>query len=59
MKGTSAGTSKLIATNIPLSTTSTTYKVYLWFDENNINDYEVQGETIKATVRCTASMKQE
>lgn len=59
MKGTSAGTSKLIATNIPLSTTSTTYKVYLWFDENNINDYEVQGETIKATVRCTASMKEE
>ena len=59
MKGTSAGTSKLIATNIPLSTISTTYKVYLWFDENNINDYEVQGETIKATVRCTASMKQE
>lgn len=59
MKGTSSGTSKLIATNIPLSTTSTTYSVYLWFDENDINDYEVQGETIKATVRCTASMKQE
>lgn len=56
LKGTSSGSSVLMASDIVLTTTSTTYTVYLWFDENVTYDYAVEGESISASVRCSASM---
>lgn len=57
LKGTTSSSSLLIAKNITLTTTLTTYSIYLWLDENNVNDYSVSGETIKASIRCTATMQ--
>lgn len=57
LKGTTSSSSLLIAENITLTTIETTYSIYLWFDENNVNDYSVSGETIKASIRCTATMQ--
>lgn len=56
LKGISSGSSVLLASDIVLTTVSTTYTVYLWFDENATYDYAVEGETISANVRCSASM---
>lgn len=57
LKGTDSSSSLLIAENITLTTTETTYSVYLWLDENNIEDYSIEGETLKASIRCTAQMQ--
>lgn len=57
LKGTTSSSSLLLAQNITLTTTMTTYTVYLWLDENNITDYQIEGETIKASIRCTATMQ--
>lgn len=57
LKGTTSSSSLLIAKNITLTTTLATYSIYLWLDENNVNDYSVSGETIKASIRCTATMQ--
>lgn len=57
LKGTTSSSSLLIAENITLTTTLATYSIYLWLDENNVNDYSVSGETIKASIRCTATMQ--
>ncbi len=56
LKGTTSS-SLLLAQNITLTTTESTYTVYLWLDENNITDYQIEGETISASIRCTATMQ--
>ena len=58
LKGVTSNGSYLLAVNIPLKTTSTTYTVYLWLDESAGSDTSIEGETIKATVRCEATMKE-
>lgn len=55
--GVSASNSYLLAVNIPLKTTSTTYTVYLWFDETNSNALSAESSSVSAKVRCEASMK--
>ena len=57
LQGISSGSSKQLAYNIPLSTTSTDYTVYLWLDENEIVNYELEGSTLTASIRCEATMK--
>lgn len=57
LQGISSGSSKQLARNIPLSTSSTDYTVYLWLDENEIVNYELEGSTLEATIRCEATMK--
>ena len=52
------GDSLLIAVNIPLSTEQTEYTVYLWLDDANSNASSAENETISATVRCEATMKE-
>ena len=52
------GDSLLLAVNIPLSTEQTEYTVYLWLDDANSNASSVENETISATVRCEATMKE-
>ena len=57
LQGIVSGISKQLAYNIPLSTTSTDYTVYLWLDENEIVNYELEGSTLTASIRCEATMK--
>ena len=52
------GDSLLLAVNIPLSTEQTEYTVYLWLDDANSNASSAENETISATVRCEATMKE-
>ena len=56
--GVSASNSYLLAVNIPLKTTSTTYTVYLWFDERNSNALSAESSSVSAKVRCEATMKE-
>ena len=56
--GVSASNSYLLAVNIPLKTTSTTYTVYLWFDETNSNALSAESSSVSAKVRCEATMKE-
>ena len=56
--GIANGDSLLIAVNIPLSTEQTEYTVYLWLDDANSNASSAENETISATVRCEATMKE-
>ena len=56
--GVSASNSYLLAVNIPLKTTSTTYTVYLWFDETNSNALSADSSSVSAKVRCEATMKE-
>ena len=55
--GVSASNSYLLAVNIPLKTTSTTYTVYLWFDETSSNALSAESSSVSAKVRCEATMK--
>ena len=55
--GVSASNSYLLAVNIPLKTTSTTYTVYLWFDETNSNALSAESSSVSAKVKCEATMK--
>lgn len=55
--GVSASKSYLLAVNIPLKTISTTYTVYLWFDETNSNALSAENSSVSAKVRCEATMK--
>lgn len=55
--GISSNSSKQLIANIPLSTTPETYTIYLWLDENALDDYTIEGESISANVRCDATMK--
>ncbi|MGN1342409.1 MAG: hypothetical protein ACI4VL_04200, partial [Bacilli bacterium] len=57
LQGISSGSSKQLAYNIPLSTASTDYTVYLWLDENELVNYELEGSTFTASIRCEATMK--
>ena len=57
LKGLDNNVSKMVAGNIPLSIGPKTYTIYLWLDDNSINDYYIEGETISANVRCEATMK--
>lgn len=57
LQGITLGSAKLLASNIPLSTSSTNYTVYIWLDENEIANYELEGSTFSATIRCEATMK--
>lgn len=57
LQGISSGSSKQLAYNIPLSTESTDYTVYLWLDENEIVNYELEGSALTASIRCEATMK--
>ena len=52
------GDSLLLAVNIPLSTEQTEYTVYLWLDDANSNASSAENESISATVRCEATMKE-
>ena len=45
-----------LASNIVLGTTVKNYTIYLWFDGNSYNGDE-SNDTIKANIRCEASMK--
>ena len=56
--GIANGDSLLLAVNIPLSTEQTEYTVYLWLDDTNSNASSAENETISATVRCEATMKE-
>ena len=56
--GVSASNSYLLAVNIPLKTTPTTYTVYLWFDETNSNALSAESSSVSAKVRCEATMKE-
>lgn len=51
-----SGQTILLKGNIPLSLEKTLYTVYIWLDENNIDETFI-GETISATVRCEATME--
>ena len=57
LQGISSSSSKQLAYNIPLSIASTDYTVYLWLDENEIVNYELEGSTLTASIRCEATMK--
>ena len=57
LNGVSGGNSILLTKNIPLATTTQTYTVYLWLDENAIDNYDIENETISANIRCEATMK--
>ena len=52
----SATGSVCLASNILLGTTNKNYTIYLWFDGNSYNGDE-SNDTIKANIRCEASMK--
>ena len=45
-----------LASNIVLGTTNKNYTIYLWFDGNSYSGDE-SNDTIKANIRCEASMK--
>ena len=57
LKGVTNGSKIPLAVNIPLSTSSTKYTVYLWFDDNNTEETSSEGQTISASVSCEASMR--
>ena len=52
----SATGSVCLASNIVLGTTNKNYTIYLWFDGNSYSGDE-SNDTIKAIIRCEASMK--
>ena len=52
----SATGSVCLASNIVLGTTNKNYTIYLWFDNLNSTGNE-SNDTIKANIRCEASMK--
>ncbi|MDD7131859.1 MAG: hypothetical protein PUH84_01910 [Firmicutes bacterium] len=54
----SSGESYLLAVNIPLKTTTTTYTIYLWFDEASSNALSAENTSVSAKVRCEATMKE-
>ena len=54
----SSGESYLLAVNIPLKTTTTTYTIYLWFDETNSIALSVVNTSVSAKVRCEAMMQE-
>lgn len=57
LSGSSAGSSKLLAANLPLTTSKTIYKVYIWLlDDSNLN-LDMSGETLSVSVRCEATME--
>lgn len=56
LKRSYTGQSILLKGNIPLATEEKIYTVYIWLDENIVNE-SVVGETISATVRCEATME--
>ena len=57
LKGVTASSKIPLAVNIPLNTTSTEYTVYLWFNDNILEETSSEGQTISASVSCEASMK--
>lgn len=57
VSGHDAGTSILLKGNIPLVTTKELYTVYVWLEENNNLDSNIESETISASIRCEATMK--
>ena len=54
----SSGESYLLAVNIPLKTTTTTYTIYLWFDEASSNALSAENTSVSAKVRCEATMQE-
>ena len=54
----SATGSVCLASNIVLGTTNKNYTIYLWFDGNSYSGDE-SNDTIKANIRCEASMKKD
>ena len=57
LRGVTASSKIPLAVNIPLNTTSTEYTVYLWFNDNILEETSSEGQTISASVSCEASMK--
>lgn len=57
LNGNSTGSAVLLKGNIPLSTTSQTYTVYIWLEENNNLDNNIESEVISASIRCEATMR--
>ena len=54
----SSDESYLLAVNIPLKTTTTTYTIYLWFDEASSNALSAENTSVSAKVRCEATMQE-
>ena len=48
----------ILAVNIPLKTTTTTYTIYLWFDEASSNALSAENTSVSAKVRCEATMQE-
>ena len=44
-----------LALNIPLSTTEQKFQIYIWIDENTIEDFNISTEQIGTTVRAEAT----
>lgn len=57
LSGTNSNSSVLVAKNISMVTTSKTYYVYVWLDENTLTNYNIEDEAFAATIRCEATMK--
>lgn len=57
LQNVTSGSSILLKSNISLTTTLTTYTIYLWLDDALIEDYDMEGEVIEATIRCEATME--
>lgn len=57
LNGTSTNESILVKANIPLATTKQLYKIYIWLDENEEIDLNIENDSLALTVRCEATMK--
>ena len=57
LEGTSSGNSILIKGNIPLKTSEQLYTLYIWLDENEELDINMENENLSLTIRCEATMK--
>lgn len=55
--GSKAGDAITIKTNVPLTTTRQTYTLYIWIDENETLDSEMENEVLELKLRCEATMK--
>ena len=56
--GVTSGSKVLLAHNLKLTTVQKSYTIYLWLDENEDLESEAENETVNASIRCEASMKE-
>lgn len=55
--GSKSGDTIMMKINIPLTTSKTTYYLYIWIDENEELDQDMQDENLTVSLRCEATMK--